>query len=381
MKIDADENMPYVREAFSTLGDVVTRPGRTLSPNDVRDADLLLVRSITKVGARLLKGSKVRFVGTATIGEDHIDRAYLEEHGIVFSSAPGCNADSVAQYITAALLELGEAFGLRLDGLSLGVVGVGNVGSRVARVGAALGLQVVLCDPPLARKTRDAKYRALEEALGCDIVTLHVPLEKQGPDATAHLLSEAALSGLRPEAILLNTSRGAVVDNHALLAALEAKRLRAAVLDVWEGEPDIHVPLLDRVFIGTPHIAGYSFDGKVNGTRQVYEAACRFLGVAPGWDPTPLLPVPECPEVDVHGNASDVQAELRRAVRAVYDIRRDDAAMRALRATPAEERGRLFDRLRKEYPRRREFPHTRAKIAPGNETIAAALRGIGFTLE
>ena len=376
MKIVADENIPYVREAFAALGDVVTVPGRSMDPGLVADAELLLVRSITKVDSDLLDGARVRFVATATIGEDHIDKAYLADRGIGFSSAPGCNANSVGQYVTGALLALAEAFSLDLRKMSLGILGVGNVGSRVLAKARALGLTCVLNDPPLARETGDIKYRPIEEAMDCDIVTLHVPLTCEGEDATYHLADAAFLEHLRDGAMLLNTSRGSVADGEALIAALDEGQLSACVLDVWEGEPDIDVELLERVFIGTPHIAGYSFDGKVNGTRQIYEAACRHLGLKAAWDPRPLLPALECPALGVDAREPDA---LHKAVRAVYDIRRDDAAMRGLLSMMPAERPGAFDRLRKEYPRRREFFNTVATVDPPDEALMAQLCGLGFS--
>jgi len=378
VRILADENIPYVREAFGTLGVVVTMPGRAMDARAVRDADALLVRSVTKVSARLLEGSRVQFVATATIGEDHVDKDYLASRGIGFASAPGSNANSVAQYVVAALLELAERFTLPPGTTSLGIVGVGNVGTKVAAKASALGLACVLNDPPLARATGDPRYRPVDEIFACEIVTLHVPLTKDGPDHTYHLADEDFLRRMKPGAILINTSRGAVADGAALRRALDDGRLRACVLDVWEGEPSVDVGLLERVFIGTPHIAGYSFDGKVNGTRQIYEAACRHFGAAPDWDPTPLLPPPECPDVTVPGDTGDDIAAVRGAVRLVYDIRGDDTRMRAILDAAPEERPRLFDRLRKEYPRRREFFNTRARITPANAPLEAMVRGIGF---
>jgi len=375
MKIVADENILYVREAFAALGEVATGPGRALDAKAVRDAELLLVRSITKVNRALLEGSAVRFVATATIGEDHIDKAYLAERDIAFASAPGSNANSVGEYVVAALLELEAAFHRPLAGMKLGIVGVGNVGKRVLAKATALGMHCVLNDPPLARETGDPKYRPIEEIYDCDMVTLHVPLTKEGPDATHHLADETFIGHLKPEAVLVNTARGAVAKGPAIRRALDEGRLCACVLDVWEGEPAVDAALLERMFIGTPHIAGYSFDGKVNGTRQVYEAACRFLGRDPGWDATPLLPEPECPECTVRG---DAETAVRGAVRAVYDIMRDDARMRQLLRTPKQDRGAFFDRLRKEYPRRREFFNTRVTVHPGNAEVEARLRGLGF---
>mgnify|MGYP000851855327 CR=1 FL=1 len=378
MNILADENIPYVREAFASLGEVAAVSGRAISPERVRGADMLLVRSITKVNADLLDGSAVRFVATATIGEDHVDKAYLASRNIAFSSAPGSNAGSVCQYVSAALLRIAERFALDLARLKLGIVGVGNVGGRVDRAARALGMTTVLNDPPLARQTGDTRYRPIDEIFDCDIVTLHVPLTKEGPYATHHLADDAFFRRLKSGAILINSSRGAVADGKAILRALDGGRLRACVLDVWENEPDIDIALLERTFIGTPHIAGYSFDGKVNGTRQIYEAACGFLGVRPAWDATPLLPAPECPRVSVDGASPTA---VHDAVRAVYDIMRDDAAMRRLMSVSAEERPKLFDRLRKEYPRRREFFNTRATICPPNPAVEAVLAGLGFVVE
>ena len=381
MKIVVDENMPYGKEAFSTLGDVVTMPGRAMDAAAVADADILAIRSVTKVNAALLDGSKIRFVGTATIGEDHVDKAYLEGKGIGFSSAPGCNANSVGQYITAAMLELAEAYDFRLHGTKLGIVGVGNVGSRVLEKASAMGMECVLNDPPLQRETGDAKYRPIDEIFECDIITVHVPLTKEGPDATYHLVDEAFNGSMKPGSILINSARGAVADGNSVKQALSDGHLKACVVDVWEGEPVVDLELLEKVFIGTPHIAGYSFDGKVNGTRQIYEAACAFLGVEPTWDASPLLPAPECPEVRVDGSAKNAEAVLREAVRKVYAIHSDDKAMRGLFDVAEADRGAFFDKLRKNYPRRREFFNTRAVIHPKNPVLETMFSGVGFQCE
>ncbi|NUM54196.1 MAG: 4-phosphoerythronate dehydrogenase PdxB [Candidatus Hydrogenedentes bacterium] len=379
MKIIVDENIPYGGDAFESLGNVILRPGRAISQEDVRDADMLMVRSITRVNAALLDGSRVRFVATATIGTDHLDEAYLKERGIAYASAPGCNANSVAEYITASLLVLAETRGFKLWDRTLGIIGHGNVGKRVAQKARALGMRVVLNDPPLERETRDDTYRPLEEIFNCSIITAHVPLTKSGPDATYHLLNEAFFSRCKTGTLILNTSRGAVCDGNALRVALESGKIGAAALDVWESEPDVDLELLSNCAIATPHIAGYSFDGKVNGTRQIYEAACAFLGVTPTWDPAPLLPAPDVPEVHANGTARSIQSELAATVCSVYDILEDDARMRALLTMPAAERGPYFDRLRKEYPRRREFHNTRAVVDPKNAVLSKTLESLGFS--
>jgi erythronate-4-phosphate dehydrogenase len=381
MRIVADENIPFVREAFSPMGDVRLVHGRRITPDTVRDAELLLVRSITKVNAALLEGSAVRFVATATIGTDHVDEAFLRQAGIDFASAPGSNANSVAEYIVAALLELAERRGLRLEGMRLGVVGVGNVGRRVEAKARALGMRVLLNDPPLQRATNDPKYRPLEELLDADALTFHVPLQREGPDATRHMIDATFLDRLRPDAILLNTSRGAVADNAALLDALRRGRTGPVVLDVWEGEPNLRVELLERAALGTPHIAGYSFDGKVNGAEMIYRAACRFLGREPEWRPADGMPPPDVPSITLPGETPDVEGALREAVRRVYSIERDDAALRHTATLPSPERGPAFDRLRKEYPRRREFQNTTVACPggdPGSLLLRERLAGVGF---
>jgi erythronate-4-phosphate dehydrogenase len=241
----------------------------------------------------------------------------------------------------------------------------------------ALGVDCVLNDPPLERETGDSKYRPLDEIFDCQIITAHVPLTKVGPDATHHLLDAAFFERVKTGAIIINTSRGSVVDGKALRAALESGKVGASVLDVWEGEPNIDLDLLANLALGTPHIAGYSFDGKVNGTLQVYEAACRHLGIEPNWDPAPHLPEPDCPEVTVDGALPPQQA-LSKAVSAVYDIRYDDRAMRGIILKAPGQRAGYFDQLRKEYPQRREFQNTRARVHPKNTAIRQSLMGLGF---
>jgi erythronate-4-phosphate dehydrogenase len=287
----------------------------------------------------------------------------------------------VAEYITAALLVLAETRGFKLAERKLGIIGHGNVGKRVEQKARALGMEVILNDPPLARESGDPKYRPLDEVFDSSIITTHVPLTGSGPDATHHLLDERFFARCKTGTLILNTSRGAVCDGNALRAALESGRIGAAALDVWEGEPNVDLELLSNCAIATPHIAGYSFDGKVNGTRQIYEAACSFLGLAPIWNPTPLLPPPDVPEIRVNGSPRSIQSELAASVCRVYDILDDDARMRALLTMREAERGAYFDRLRKEYPRRREFHNTRTEVFPRHEDLERTLHNLGFHLD
>lgn len=377
MKIIADENIPFVREVFGTLGEVRTVQGREVGPQDVADAELLMVRSVTGVDRDLLEGSAVRFVGTATIGTDHVDLDYLESRGIGFTSAAGSNANSVAEYVVSALLALAEKGGFDLAGRSIGVVGVGNVGSRVVRKVRALGMEPVLNDPPLARQTENQAYRPLGEALLCDFVTMHVPLTHEGQDATARMVDRDFIGRMQAGGVFLNTSRGGVVDEVELRAALRTGELSAAVLDVWEGEPQIDPALLDLADIGTPHIAGYSLDGKVAGTRMIYEAACEFLGREPGIDVTSLLPDPAVPELVVR-DAGSLEETVRRAVFGVYDVRQDDARLREMIDLGAAERAAHFDGLRRNYPVRREFYNTGLRFEDCPEQARTALLGLGF---
>jgi erythronate-4-phosphate dehydrogenase len=368
MKIVADPNIPFVREAFAALGEVHCVPGRQMTAADARDAELLLVRSVTPVNAALLKHSRVRFVATATIGTDHIDEPYLERRRIGFASAAGSNANSVAEYIVAALLELAARRKFRLRKKILGVVGVGNVGRRVVRYAEALGMRVLPNDPPRQRAEGLSHFVPLDRVLlEADIVTFHVPLTRKGTDATHHLFGEYALTLLRHKPILINTSRGAVVDNNVLLSAIRKKEISGAVLDVWEHEPHISADLNKAVDIGTPHIAGYSFDGKVAGTRMIYEAASKFFGARPTWQPK--LPVVPAREVSVN-HGEDDEDVLRRVAAGCYNICADDAA---LRAAP-----HAFDRLRAEYPVRREFFNTELELRGAGETLRRKLEALGF---
>ena len=399
LKIVADENIPFAREAFGTLGEVTLRPGRSLTAAQAAGAELLFVRSVTKVNAALLDGTRVRFVGSATAGTDHVDLDYVARRGLGFASAPGSNANSVGEYMAAAWLTIAARRGARLDGLRVGIIGAGNTGSRVEEKARALGMAPVLNDPPLARQTGDPKYRPLGELFACDIVTCHTPLTHEGPDATYHLADDEFFERLKPGAWFCNAGRGQVVDTTALLNAIDSGRLGAVVLDVWEQEPRVSARLLEKVTVATPHVAGYSYDGKVRGTEMVYAAACRFLGVEPRWTMQAALPpnsnlikvsaTGRAPEAAYATKRSFVQATrsvatdegaLHEIVSQLCPVERDDEALRqAITLTP-DERGTLFDRLRKEYPQRREFPTARVRLEGASDALRAKVRALGFRL-
>ncbi len=379
MHIVADSKIPQAEEAFHCFGDVQVVPTMQLTRERIKDADAILIRSETKVDEALLDGTRVRFVGTATIGTDHVDLAYLKRQGIAFASCPGSNANSVAEYVLAALLELAAVRGFALRGKTLGIVGHGNTGSRTARKAEAVGMRVLLNDPPLARQTGDPRYLPLDALMEADIVSLHVPLTHVGQDATFHRFDERRLAAMKRGAILINTSRGAVVDTLALKHALRSRRLDACVLDVWENEPAIDIELLEQAAIATPHIAGYSHDGKLNATRMLQEALGMFCGVRP--DPPASEKTPSKLPIVLPAGDRDPENLLRIAVNACYNIRRDDEALRKSITLPAEQRAEYFRRLRSGYPVRWEFHHYVVDGSGLEATTAQMFRAIGFCVE
>ena len=385
MKIVVAESVLHGADAFSRLGEVTVLPDRAISAAEVRGADALVIRSKTKVDRRLLEGTSIAWVGTATAGFDHMDISALEERGVAWCSAPGCNAVSVAEYIVSALLFLGNRFGVPLMGRTLAVVGVGQVGRRVALRAEAIGMRVLQNDPPRARAEHLPELRPLEEILPVsDFVTMHVPLEDRGPDATRQMADCRFFAAMKPGAVFLNTSRGEVVDESALKLALAHGQVSRAVLDVWDHEPEADGALLQAATIGTPHIAGYSWDGKLAGTRMVFEQACRFFESPARWTPPTGGESGETcpPRIDLAASAAGMRRDewLWKAVQAVYDISRDDAEFRGAVQTDAE-RARLFEQRRKQYRIRREFDSAHVK-APGMPREAMSILGRwGFTVE
>lgn len=375
--IVVNKNTPQAVEVFSTVGEVIALESSELTPDVVRDADILIVRSETTVDGELLKGSRVGFVGTVTIGTDHVDLEYLKRRNIALASAPGSNANSVKEYVAAALLAWAKRTSTDLAGKTIGIVGVGNVGSRVADLAAMLGMIPLLNDPPRARASRDSAFLPLDTLMECDIVTLHVPLTRSGEDKTWHLFGKDRIGAMKSGSVLINTSRGAVVDSEALLAALGSGHLSAAILDVWENEPDIDANLLEECLIGTPHIAGYSLDGKLNAVRMVYEQLCRFLKTTPRWPEKTIAPH-EVVHITVPAGISGEQAIIAHAVRQAYDIERDDSLLRGIFRLDPAARGQYFSRLRADYRTRREFHHVHVDAMSGQATAGESLRKLGF---
>lgn len=381
MKIIADTNIPFVQECFSSMGEVSLIDGRDITKEIIADADILLVRSVTKVNKQLLVGSSIKFVATATIGVDHVDGEYLKQQGIGFASAPGSNANSVAEYIVAALLDIANEKDIVLEGKSIGIIGVGNVGSKVAKKAEALGMNVVLNDPPLQRQAGEQKYQPIEKVYDCDFITVHTPLTFDGIDKTYHLADKIFFDSLKNDCVFLNTSRGAVVDSDALKDAIKNNKFKAVTLDVWEGEPDIDIELLDMVDIATAHIAGYSYDGKVCGMIMVYEAGCEFFGLKSEFNSEYFLPVAKVPALEVDGSfGSDVRV-LHNVVKNIYDIKADDYNLRQLLNKAKAERGGWFSNLRKNYHIRREFQNIRLSFNEAVDDIKNKFAGIGFKIK
>lgn len=338
MKVIVDNKIPFIKEAIEKIADeVVYAPGKDLTPSLVKDADALIIRTRTHCNRGLLEGSKVKFIATATIGFDHIDTEYCREAGITWTNAPGCNSASVAQYLHSSLILLQESKGINLSEATIGIIGVGNVGSKVAKVAQELGMRVLLNDLPREDKEGKQNFSSLQTlAKECNVLTFHVPLYKEGKYRTHHLADTAFFQSLKQKPVIINTSRGEVIETDALLNALETKLISDAIIDVWENEPAINLTLLKKVFLGTPHIAGYSADGKANATRMSLDALCRYFNIQADYQIIP--PAPSQPQITAK-TLSDAYLQI-------YDPRQDSNALK----THPE----LFEKLRGDYPLRRE---------------------------
>jgi erythronate-4-phosphate dehydrogenase len=380
MRILADENIPLVESFFSEHGEIRRMPGRRINKAALENIDVLLVRSVTRVDRELLDGSSVRFVGTCTIGTDHLDLDYFDEAGISWASAPGCNARGVVDYVLGSLLALAEGEGVELKHRRYGVVGAGEVGGRLVEVLRGMGWDVRVCDP-LRQASEAGEFVDLEEVLGeCDVISLHTPLTLEGEHSTFHLLDSARLEKLRLGTWLINAARGAVVDNSALREQLARRPDIQAVLDVWEGEPQADVELAELCWIATPHIAGYSLDGKLRGTAQIYQAFCASRGLEPKVELAALMPA-----ASLRGLSFDASIKpgdlLATICRAVYDPRRDDAAFRRSLSGDEDQRRIEFDQLRKHYPPRREVDGVQVEFSSAAPELERVVRALGAGLK
>jgi erythronate-4-phosphate dehydrogenase len=373
IRIIADAAIPFLAGVLEPFADIRYLPANEISAEVVRDADALLIRTRTRVDGSLLAGSKVQFVATATIGFDHIDAAWCLANNIRWVNAPGCNSSSVQQYLVAALMAIDEHH-FRINGKTIGIVGVGNVGTKVANLAEILGMKVLKNDPPRERMEGPGNYVPLEVLMNeSDIVSLHVPLNREGMDKTFHLINRESLKTLRPGAWIINTSRGEVAETRALKEALQENRIGGAILDVWENEPNPDRELLRKAFLATPHIAGYSLDGKANGTAMVVWAlASHFRLLLQDWFPSEILHAEKI-GISIGLKTDDPMAMVREAIFQSYDIRRDDAL---LRLEPEN-----FEAHRTRYPARREFPAFKVHLPEKNPEAAMLLTKLGFTIQ
>ena len=371
IRIIADDKIPFLKGALEPHAEVVYLPGKQICRDIVKEADALLIRTRSKCTESLLKGTSVRFIGTATIGFDHIDAQYCEKHKIKWTNAPGCNSSSVQQYIAAALLKMASEFRFNLKDKTIGIIGVGNVGSKVEKFARILGMNVLLNDPPRARQEGEKNFVNLGTILyESDIVTVHVPLNVVGEDCTYHLFNEKSFKKMKKGAWFFNSSRGEVTDTTALKKALGSGKLDGAVIDVWENEPDIDLELMAKAFIATPHIAGYSTDGKTNGTAMVVNSLCKYFDLPlKNWYPE-KVPQPPAPEIIIDGKNKSDEDIIREAVFQTYNIAGDDIK---LRFSPSD-----FEKQRGDYPLRREFTSYRINLKGGTKKVQKMLEVLEF---
>ena len=374
MKIVIDDKIPFLKGVLEPYASTLYKNGASISPKDVKEADALIIRTRTRCDAGLLGGSAISLIASATIGHDHIDEKYCREANIAWTNAPGCNAGSVVQYVAATLCFWSNKTGKPLKGNCMGIVGVGNTGSGVAALCETLGMRVLQNDPPRERREGSDAFvdirTIFEEA---DIIALHVPLNRDGQDKTYHLIDDEKLSKMNRCSLLINTSRGEVVDNASLKNSLQQGYPGDAVLDVWENEPRIDRTLIPHLLLATPHIAGYSADGKAAGTAMAVRAVARHFGVSvlESWFPE-SIPAPDRPEFTPHGEDTNNESLLKQAILHSYPIHQDDAR---LRESPGN-----FEALRGNYPLRREFPAYRIRLKEEKGPRAKQLEKLGFRI-
>lgn len=372
MKVVCDDNIPYLKGVLEPyVSEVLYLPGQGITNQDLRDADALIVRTRTTCNAELLSRTNVRFIATATIGFDHIDTRYCDAQGITWTNAPGCNSGSVKQYMAAVLAELSRMKETSLKGRTLGIVGVGNVGKKIVDVAHSLGMKVLLNDPPREHAEGGGAFVSLTRLLAeSDIVSLHVPLETSGTYKTYHLMNKERLEMLRPDQIIVNASRGEVIYNQALASVLAHKRIAGAVLDVWENEPRVLPALLRLTDIATPHIAGYSRDGKANGTAMSVQALSKeFDFPLQNWHPE--VNDPSGIPYDIHLSGVNPDELIKQAILHAYPIAEDSSLFKR---SPES-----FEKHRGAYWNRREFHAYTIQNAP--ESVKEAFRLLGFQLK
>ncbi|MEG1585338.1 MAG: 4-phosphoerythronate dehydrogenase PdxB [Bacteroidales bacterium] len=367
MKIVADSKIPYLRGVLEPFAEMVYLSPEEIDADAVRDADALIIRTRTACNAELLTGSNVKMIATATIGFDHIDREYCKAKGIVWKNAPGCNATSVAQYILSSLSLLAIEKREALAGKTIGIVGVGNVGKSVEKECRILGMKILRCDPPRAQAEGEAGFVSLETiAREADFITFHTPLTREGSYPTFHMADDSFFSRLRKKPVVFNTSRGEVIEENSLKNAAEKGMISEMIIDCWEHEPSIDRELMAMSYLSTPHIAGYSADGKSNATRMAVENIAGFFGFTP--DLSTITP-PEPMSAEIDASLYPNQA-LMHILLNTYDPREDTARL--------ENSPETFEKQRGSYPLRREYRAFTVKNA--QTTDIEQLGKLGFTV-
>jgi erythronate-4-phosphate dehydrogenase len=373
MKFVIDDKIPFIKGILEPFAEVIYLPGSKINHAAIKDCDALVIRTRTECNSELLESTNVKFIATATIGYDHIDTGWCEANGIEWTNAAGCNSSSVQQYIASTLVYLSKKLNFKFEDRTIGVVGVGNVGKKIVRLAEILGMRVVLNDPPLARQRGPCGYVSLEGLIHeADIISLHVPLTYTGEDKTNHLIDEDILKKLNPGTILINSSRGEVVDNSALKAAFKSGIIKNAVLDVWENEPNIDLDLLDKLDIATPHIAGYSVDGKANGTAMSVRSVSKFFNLGIDYWFPENLPLPDERIIRIDAKNKTLQEVISEAITFTFDVKSDDER---LRNKPGE-----FEIQRGSYPPRREFPVFSVELNNGTAEMEERLKELALKL-
>lgn len=375
IKIIADDKIPFLKGVLEPFANVEYYPGKEITKEKTINADALIVRTRTKCNAELLEGTRVKVITTATIGFDHIDTEYCNKKKIKWLNAPGCNSTSVMQYITSVLLKLAETNNFNLSQKTIGIVGVGNVGSKIKIVAETLGMKVLLNDPPRKRNESNNVFCCLEKIINeCDIITFHVPLNRTGIDKTFHLADEKFFEKLNNKQVIINSSRGEVVKTSALIKAIKSGKISNTVLDVWENEPSIDLELLSLVNYATPHIAGYSADGKANGTAVCANAISDFfnLGLTQNWYPESIPQADEGSDIIVNCKNKSDQEIISEAVFATYLVLNDSDKFKNNPNT--------FEKQRGDYPIRREFQNYKVTLNNCNSDVAEKIKKLGFQL-
>jgi erythronate-4-phosphate dehydrogenase len=374
MKVIIDNKIPYIKGALEPFAEVIYLPGKDTTPEIVKDADAIITRTRTKCNEQLLKGSLVKIIATATIGYDHIDTQWCEANGIEWTNAPGCNSWSVAQYMMAALHTLAQEKKLELSEMTIGIIGAGNVGSKVARLCSLIGMNILVNDPPRQRSEGNEGFVSLKEIQQkADIITVHTPLTFSGEDKTFHMIDDQFIEKCENDIFFINAARGEIMETQAVLAALKFGKIRETIIDCWENEPEIDLELLDHTFISTPHIAGYSRDGKANGTKMSVRALSQKFNLGiDSWD-CKDVELPKNTTLHLNGEAKSDQEIITEAILFTYPIEEDSERLKFY--------PRTFEKQRGDYPVRREFPVFSITFENVNERVLEILKGLGFNIQ